>query len=83
MAAKTATELSPDRGSAWLTRGRCEANLGEPELALRSLERAADLDADVSVFAAERAALQALATAREGMENPGRVRVVDTQPPAS
>jgi tetratricopeptide (TPR) repeat protein len=71
--ATRAAELDPSFAAAELTKGRCQLNFGEPELAAASLERAIKLDAGGPVAAA---AAEDLATARALMAQRARQRDV-------
>ena len=80
--AKQATDLDPSWCEAWVTRGRCEANLGEPECALDSFDKALELGTDPAQIEEERTAAQQLAAQREQDPNSRgkRVIIVDSQP---
>ena len=73
-AATKATELDSEWGDAWVTLARCQANFGEPELALKSAEQA---KARSSVVAADEIEIWTdLAAKRAAASAVGRVHVV-------
>lgn len=75
-AAEHATRLSPEWAEGWLTLARANLNLGEPQLAVESLQRLADIDPGHQALREELPEAQMLAARQRQQQGSVRMQVL-------